>query len=114
MSLRGLEGKGRERKAYNDVSFDKARDSIEDALCAARLFLAPERKTFRKVFVAMNENEKDVSPGVLESRRWEAKTPTSTCARHAELRVGEPRRTVSIVYSVLDPRRVFPGIVGMP
>ena len=45
----------RARKAYDDVSFDKARDGIEDALCAAGLFLAPERETFRKVFVAMNE-----------------------------------------------------------
>ena len=45
------EGKGKRRLTYDDVRFEKVRDGVEDALCAAGLLLAPERETFGKVFV---------------------------------------------------------------
>ena len=41
----------------------------------------------------------------------EVKPRTSTCAQHAERRVGEPRRTGSIVYSELD---WWVSLAGMP
>jgi hypothetical protein len=39
------------RKTYDDVGFDKARDCVENTLCAVGLFLAPEGETLGKVFI---------------------------------------------------------------
>ena len=78
------------------MRFDEARDGVEDPLGAVGLLLTPERKTLGKVFVA---GSADIGLGELcvSGRR----TRTSTCARHAESRVGGPRRIESIVCSVL-------------
>jgi hypothetical protein len=43
-----MDGRG---ETYDDVGFDKARDSVEDTLCAIGLFLAPEGETLGKVFI---------------------------------------------------------------
>jgi hypothetical protein len=40
-----------ENVTYDDVRFDKVRNGVEDAFGAVRLLLAPERKTFGKIFV---------------------------------------------------------------
>jgi hypothetical protein len=48
-----------EKGTYDDVSFDKARDGVEDAFCAVGLLLAPEGETFRKVFVTKNRKKKE-------------------------------------------------------
>ena len=55
---------------------------------------------------------KDVFDGPARkgSRIEKKKARTSTCAQHAESRVGEPRRTGSIVYSVLDWLVSLPGM----
>jgi hypothetical protein len=98
-----------ENVTYDDVRFDKVRNGVEDAFGAVRLLLAPERKTFGKIFVTRYPKKKK-GRKVASSPKEGREIRTSTCARHVGSQVEEPHKTESIVCSMLSSRWVLPAM----